>query len=943
MRNFLEDFFNLIKSRMFILGALFSILFLVLVFRLYKLQIVNGEDYLNTFTYRIKKTVELASPRGTIYDCNGVALAYDKVCYTVTIEDSTLESTNADTNSMISKLIDFTEKAGDKLSYDIPLALDDNGKLEFTGDTATVVRFKKDIYSTEELTDTEKNADAQTVYDYMCSKTMFNVDASYGMNKILKMLSVRYDVFLKRYEQYLSVTVVSDASDKLVAAIKENQDQLPGVSIEQGYTRVYADSKYFSAITGYIGNISEDELAKYKADGKTGYSQNDEIGKTGIESYYESTLKGTKGSQTLYVNNLGSVLETANTVDPVPGNDVYLSIDADYTKKAYDMIEERIAGILLAYMREDVDSSNNDDLYIPAFDFYYALIDNNVINLDHLSAKDATDNEKAFFQKYKDYESGVSNTISEAMNKKKSSLSGEKKAYIEMAYNLLTDDGVLCADKLDTDDETLASWKNGDISLYTMINYAINKGVIDLSYLNVSSEYLGTDEIYNSVVDYINANLINYNDFEKEAYYYMLKNNDITGEQICVLLYDQGVLEKDSDYKKLVSGSLSAYDFMYRKIYYMQITPDMLALMPCSGSYIMTDVKTGKVKAMISYPGYDANRMNETSYYSSLLKNNSLPLYNRVTMQALAPGSTYKLVSTTAGLEEKVISKDTYIYDNVEFTKVTPTASCWNKSGHGDINVTEAIMYSCNYFFYEVGYRLATTDNGKYSDELGLSRLAKYATMYGLNEVSGLELTETKPNISDESSVRSAIGQGTNNYTAAELSRYVTALASSGNVFKLSVIDKLTDHNGKVTDSCAPVIEKKVDIKKSTWNVIHNGMYDVCNVSDYSSKMGGLGITIAGKSGTAQESELKPNHALFIGYAPYKNPEVSAVLIIPNGYGSSKILDLYADLMCTYFSVPVNRDTSKNVNTDMGIDTKQDAKDSSIRTANIPDISTQSD
>ncbi len=938
MKNFLEDLLNIIRSRIFILGVIFSALFLTLIVRLYNLQIVNGQDYLEKFTYRIQKKVELAAPRGTIYDSSGTALAYDKVCYTVTIEDSSSSQKNKDRNAMISKLIDYIQASGDEMTYDIPLQLNKEGKIEFNGSAPAIVRFKKDIYSTQELDDEQKSADAQEVYDYLCGSDMFDLDtAAYDTQRILDILSVRYDIFMKRYAQYLAVTVVSDASDKLVAAVKENQDSLPGVSIDQGYKRVYTDSKYFSDITGYIGNISEDELAKYQEDGKTDYSQNDEIGKSGIEANYEDTLKGTKGSQTLYVNNMGKVLETADTVDPVPGKDVYLSIDADFTKQAYDMLEERIAGILLAYMREGTVGTKNDELYINSGDFYYALIDNNVIDLKHLESEDASKGEKAFYKKYLNYETSVSRKISDAMNKKKKSLDSEEKSYIEMAYDMLVGDGVVNTSKLGSDDARLKSWNDGDISLYTFLNYMISRNLVDLSYLNVSSDYLGTDEIYQAMVSYINENLPSYNDFEKEAYYYMLKNKEITGEEICLLLYDQGVLEKDSDYRKLVSGSLSAYSFMYRKVYYMEITPAMLGLKPCSGSYIVTDVKTGKVKALVSYPGYDANKMNDSEYYAKLLEDKSLPLYNKVTMQALAPGSTFKLVSTTAGLEEGVITNDTYIYDNVEYTKVTPHASCWNKGGHGDINVTQAIMYSCNYFFYEVGYRLATTSKGKFSDSLGLKRLAKYAAMYGLDSVSGLELAETSPRISDESAVRSAIGQGTNNFTAAELSRYVTALANSGDVYKLSLLSKITDHDGKVLDKCDTVIDKKINIKKSTWNTIHQGMYDVVNVSDYSTKMSGLGVTMAGKSGTAQQSEDEPNHALFIGYAPYKDPEVSAVIIIPNGYGSSKVLDLYADLMCTYFNVPVNRkknDSSEDVSSET---------DSSVRTANIPDISTQSD
>ena len=947
LKNYLEDILNIIRSRIFILGALFSVFFIVLIVRLYDLQIVSGEQYLDTFTYRIQKNVQLPAPRGTIYDCNGIPLAYNKLCYRVTIEDSTGLSGNEEKNSMISDLIDFIEAGGDELIYDIPIEKSDGAGLVFSAQNAAIVRFKKDIYSTQELDDKQKEATAADVYDYLCSDRMFGIDTeAFGLERSLKILSVRYDIFMKRYEKYLSVTVVNNASDKLVAAIKENQDKLPGISIEQGYTREYADSKYFSAVTGYIGNISEDELAAFKEQGDSPYSQNDQIGKIGIESYYEDKLRGTKGSQTLYVNNLGSVLETADTISPQPGQDVYLSIDSEYTKRAYDMVEERIAGILLAYMRSGVDRSDNEELFIPANDFYYALIKNNIIDLNHLDEDDASYYEKNFRQKFIDYQTNVSNTIAEAISKKRSSLKREERSYIDMSYNMLVDDGVLRLDKLDSEDEKLTTWRNREMSLYNFLYYAIGKGLVDLSYLDLSSDYLSSDEIYESIVRYLNDYLPQYNDFEKEAYYYMLENGEISGEEICILLYEQGVLEKDSDYERLASGSLTAYDFMYSKIYYMQITPDMLALYPCSCAYIVTDTGTGKAKALVSYPSYDANRMNETAYYSSLLSNQSLPLYNRVTQQALAPGSTYKLISTAAALEEKVVTTDTYITDHIEFKKVVPSASCWNKAGHGDINIEDAIMFSCNYYFYEMGYRLATTEEKKFSETLGLSRLAKYAQMFGLDSISGIELTETKPKISDDSAVRSAIGQGTNNYTAAQLSRYVNALANNGTLYKLSVIDKICDNSGKVTDKCEPVVDKEIKLEKKTWDVIHNGMYKVCNVSDYSRKMAGLGITMAGKSGTAEESEEKPSHALFVGYAPYKDPKVSSVLIIPNGYGSSKVLDLYADLTCAYFNVPVPvRNDSNEVIALVSDDDEQESssRQEGVRTANIPDISTRSD
>lgn len=99
---------------------------------------------------------------------------------------------------------------------------------------------------------------------------------------------------------------------------------------------------------------------------------------------------------------------------------------------------------------------------------------------------------------------------------------------------------------------------------------------------------------------------------------------------------------------------------------------------------------------------------------------------------------------------------------------------------------------------------------------------------------------------------------------------------------------RITDSEGNVLEENEPKLTNKIELKQSTWDMVHTGMYKVCNESSYRSQMGGLKVTLAGKSGTAQVSEKLPNHGLFIGYAPYENPEVAATLIIPNGHGFFK-------------------------------------------------------
>lgn len=187
---------------------------------------------------------------------------------------------------------------------------------------------------------------------------------------------------------------------------------------------------------------------------------------------------------------------------------------------------------------------------------------------------------------------------------------------------------------------------------------------------------------------------------------------------------------------------------------------------------VVTNPNTGEVLACVSYPGYDNNRLSnvmDRSYYVQLSMGMSRTFYNRATQEKTAPGSTYKMLSSVASLTEGVINGNSYISCSGVFDKITPSPKCWiYPSAHGSLNVVGALQHSCNDFFYEVGYRLGQDSNGNYDSDTGLEKLAKYAKMFGFDQTSGIEIPESQPQISDFDSVRSAIGQGTNNYTVSQ-------------------------------------------------------------------------------------------------------------------------------------------------------------------------------
>lgn len=272
---------------------------------------------------------------------------------------------------------------------------------------------------------------------------------------------------------------------------------------------------------------------------------------------------------------------------------------------------------------------------------------------------------------------------------------------------------------------------------------------------------------------------------------------------------------------------------MYRKIKKLEITPAMLALDPCSGSIVVTDPATGDVKALVVYPGYDNNKLTneiDEEYYQKVTADKTTPMYNRATMQRTAPGSTFKPLATVAGLGENAISLGTVIKTTGLFDKVTPSPHCWiyPNGAHGTIGIASAIENSCNYFYFEVGYRLATDENGKYNDKLGVDKLAKYAAMFGLDSTSGIELPELEPQISDNDAVRSAIGQGRNSYTPVQLSKYVTAIANEGTCYDLSIIDQIKDVDGNVIMNGENKVHSTIELSDSEWNVIKQGMQPGC-------------------------------------------------------------------------------------------------------------------
>lgn len=916
-----KEFFSLIKEsiiehvkhRLFVVTVLFLVLFGILIYRLFDLQIVNGEKYQESFTYKSVKTVAVKATRGNIYDCNGKLLAYNEASYTLSYISGTdlteaaaaKETTSNELrNDIVYKTILILEQNGDKMSVSLPLKLTSKG-FEFTVSGNTLNTFLMNVYgasSVDSLTEEQASSTADDIFKYMRGKDLFNISETYSDEAALKILAVRYEIWLNRYQQYMSVQLADGISEESYAAIKENSDELLGMEVSVESHRVYNDSVYFAQIIGYIGNISNEELEKYNEtlDDSEKYSANDMVGKMGLESEFESYLRGKDGYQKMYVDNMGKVIEVIDSKDPVAGNDIYLTIDSDLQKYCYNALETEIASILLAHIKNVTTSTDKDD--IPITDVYFALFDNNVISIDDLAAKDASELEQSVNSYFQSAKQNTLSRLDDILNVSHTPLHDltlQYQDYMEFICEQLSEMGIYNPSKIDKSDAAYVSYINNSISLCEYLKYAISQGAIDISGISTKSDYYDTDEIYNVLTEYILKEFENNISFDKLVFKYMIISGELTGSQVINLLYDQGILNTatDTDYSDYKAGVMGSYDFICKKIKNLEITPAMLALDPCSGSIVVTNPNNGTVKAMTSYPSYDNNRLTnmiDADYYSKITTDKTTPMYSRATMQQTAPGSTFKMITAFASMNEGVIGVNDVIQTKGYFDKTETPAKCWiYPSAHGTIGISKAIEESCNYFFYELGYRMATKDTGTYSDITGVERLQKYAGMFGFDSTSGIELPESKPQISDADSIRTAIGQGTNNFTATQLARYVTTLANSGTCYDLSLVSEIKDIDGNVVYKNEHKVQNQLDFPVEQWNVVRQGMRQVVSVHTSSSALiNQINVAVAGKTGTAQQSEARPNHALFVSFAPYENPEVTVTSVIPFGYSSGNAVEL---------------------------------------------------
>ncbi len=933
-----EVLIGFFTSRLLPVGILFFGFFAILVARHFDLQIMHGAEYYDNYIEITQTTVKEDAPRGNIYDRNGVLLAYNEITYSITVKDVGVYTRNGEMSSMAYRLVTLLERFDAEIESYLPVVVNEYGVYEYSGTEARIRQFIRDVYGWNASKIEKLQQEGEDPYSYSAEQVMEYLQnerykfkkyltgkkglANYAditKQQALDMCNIRYALAQNAFRKYVSAVVCEDVSPELQAAVMEHSYELQGVEIEEDTVRVYPYAESFAHVLGYTGAASEEELELLKAEDSS-YESGDIIGKmgTGLEWVMETTLSGQKGSQTIYKDSTGLILDREEEEEPVPGDDVYLSLDAEMTQAVYDIIEEQLAGIVYDRLIQGDFTATEDTLAeefkISIKDVYFQMINNNVLSYTDFAAKDASVVEQGIQAKYQVYYEQVTEQIRRELLTLEASpqngLTEELQRYMEYIYSFLNQKGLIMTSAIDSSETVYQAWKEGTIGLRAFLLYCIENQWIDYSLVKTDNQYSTTDEMLTALTDNLMELLAVDEGFAKELYDDLVHQQIVTGSEICIALMEQGALEmNEAAYERLLTGDEDfAYEFMREKIYNIEITPAQIALDPCSGSAVITDVDTGELLVLVTYPGYDINRLSGTidaTYYRKLVKDLSQPFYNRATQTRLSPGSTYKMLTGIAGVMEGVIGKDEPVDCQGVFEPTNQ--QCWihreHGGVHGNVDLVTGLANSCNCYFFEIGYRLSLDEEGTYNQRLGLERLAEYASMFGFDQNTGVEIRENISRISDEYPVSSAIGQGTNNFTTIQMARYVEAIASRGNLYQYTLLDKITDYTGELKLDISPEIIREIELSDALWNDVWEGMYQVLQSGSAAGMCSDLEVEVVGKTGTTQENKLRGNHGNFTSFAPKDNPEISVDVMLPNAYTSGNAIYVAKDIYRYYFEL----------------------------------------
>ncbi|MBR5235990.1 MAG: penicillin-binding protein 2 [Clostridia bacterium] len=325
-----------------------------------------------------------------------------------------------------------------------------------------------------------------------------------------------------------------------------------------------------------------------------------------------------------------------------------------------------------------------------------------------------------------------------------------------------------------------------------------------------------------------------------------------------------------------------------------------------AGAAVVLDLNTGETLAMASYPTYDPARFNAD--YNKLYNDPQNPMLNRAINGIYEPGSTFKLCTAVAALEEGVVTPKETLATTGLYNYLGHDFMCniyrVSRGNHGVINISQAIQHSCNYFFYEMGKRM------------GIAPIESYAKQLGLGEYTGIELSgeEAKgqvagPELRKKNErewypgdvLQAAIGQSDNLFTPVQLANYIATLANGGTNYEVHLLKAVKSNTeDAILAEKEPVIKNQISIKEENLDAVLAGMQLVTSEGTASAAFANFPYKTGGKTGSAQVARGSSN-GIYVGYAPYDNPQIAVAIVVQHGGSGGNASHIARDIFWQYF------------------------------------------
>ncbi|MCY4486450.1 MAG: penicillin-binding protein 2 [Deltaproteobacteria bacterium] len=329
------------------------------------------------------------------------------------------------------------------------------------------------------------------------------------------------------------------------------------------------------------------------------------------------------------------------------------------------------------------------------------------------------------------------------------------------------------------------------------------------------------------------------------------------------------------------------------------------ALQDREGAVVVLDVNTGAVRALVSTPAFNPNafaRGLTAREWHELTNDSETPLHNRTLQGHFPPGSTFKIMTALAALQEGAISPHTRLFCGGTYKVGNRVLRDWKKHGHGNVNMHQALVQSCDVYFYQVAQRL------------GVDKMAKWARRFGLGSPTGIGLESESPGLVPDRAWKKrrfgtpwypgetplvGIGQGFIGATPLQMASMVAAVANGGTVYRPWFVRKVVSPDGEMMEEYGPVRAATVNLKKGTLEIVRRALFDVVHGRRGTARRARSDLVeIAGKTGTAQVAEMRGeavksadlpyeirDHAWFVAYAPADEPEIAVAILVEHGGG----------------------------------------------------------